>query len=159
MGRYTEGSLDEPSAGSDWSFVPSSTDSFRLTSIYAKFTTSATVASRTPRLTVTSQSGADLFAKATVSTIGASVTTIFSWSSGAGPATGGSTSYDGTISDGVPDWWMPPNTTIKIVTGLLQAADQWFDIAWTALIDDERGRLERLVDIEEAIARSLHPGG
>lgn len=151
MHTYIEGSLPALPAGSDINLIPSTSDRFRLIALYAKLTTSSTAASRQVALSLSGPSGATLFAKGVVSTQAADLTYAYSWSSGSGPAQGGSTEADSIVSDGVPDWWVPSRTAIGTKTAEMAAGDQWSDGFYVVEVSDWRGRAR----VEELLTEAL----
>lgn len=149
--RYVEGPPSQPGAGSDPSWIPSTADRFRLLALFGVLTSSATVATRQVALKVETQSGDTVFEKAVVATQAASLAYSYSWSSGSGPAEGGSAAADSIVSDGVPDWWLPAGSKVLVATSALSAGDAWSELWAAFLVGDEWEHLRLLAEVEKAI--------
>ena len=142
---YAQGGPHGAVAGADWSWSPSTASPFKVRGVYGVLATSATVASRQPALYAKTQDGSVFFAKAVEATQAASLTYGYSWSSGSGPAQGGSSAADALVSDGVPDWWLPAGTIVSVTTAGLSAGDQWSEVfgafeIWNLLAEQQERR-------------------
>lgn len=144
MGRYIEHGIANVAAGGGFSWTPSTVDRFRVLCVAGQLVTSSSVATRQAILTVKDQSGNLLYEKAVTGTQAASLTLQYSWSSGNGPAQGGSAAVDGTIADGLPDWWMPGGSALAVTVSAVASGDQWSNLYAQVLVADDPAKLAEL---------------
>lgn len=153
MRRQITQQVKQPAAGADWTFVPSTSDSVRLLAITAKLVTSATVDSRVVVLQATDIDGNLLDAFPATAAQAASKTVTYVWDNS---ASGISASEDDlTLSQSVPNFWLPPGATVASATALLQAGDQWSDVVATFLSTDRW----RMLEVGEAIDQLIDASG
>lgn len=141
--------VDQPAAGADWSFVPSTSDWSKLVSITAKLVTSATAANRGPDLHVTDLNGNVVSADAASIDQIASSTFIWSWRPGA--MFYGQASTSGVVANSCPGFWLPPGAAVGTKTVNIDAADQWSLVVATFIVGGEWEHLE-LVRALESVA-------
>lgn len=145
--RYVEAAGTAVAAGAGFTFRPSTADRFRVLCVAGQYVTSSHVANRQALLTLEDQSGNVLYQKGVVGTQAASLTYQYSWSSGSAPAEGGSATADLTISDGLPDWWLPAGTQLLVSMTNVDTADQWTNTYAQFLVGDETERLHELASL------------
>lgn len=117
-------SIGQPAAGSDWTLTRQSKGLFRVGSIFAKLTTSATAATRVPRAQVVDGTTRVLVSVVVPAVIAATKAVEITWARemGRGDATG----INHVVS--LPDVTFPPNSQLKMSTTGLAAGDQWSDV-------------------------------
>ncbi|HEY1716215.1 MAG TPA: hypothetical protein VGG07_25180 [Solirubrobacteraceae bacterium] len=148
--------VDKPAEGADWTFVPSAGDSVRLLAITAKLVTSSASASRAVVLQAVDENGLILDAFPTVDAQVASKTVLYVWDDASTMSSAGSDSL--TFTQAVPKFWLPPQTTIKTVTALIDTDDQWSNIVATFHVTDALrwAEAEALID---QLGSMLSPNG
>lgn len=153
MSRYVEMPVPNVAAGIDFSYQPNTADRFRLLSLYAELTTDATVANRQVALELETQSGDKFYKKTVVGVQTATQTVAYSWSSGSGPAFGGSAVEALTISDGVPDWWLYGGTKVLVSTANLDTGDQWAKMYITLRVGESFIIMQALDELEAQLSQ------
>lgn len=151
MRQLVQGSVTQPLAGHDFSFVPETADSFSLLSLRAKLVTSATAANRFPHFQVTDQTGTVLHEITGAAAQTATSTVVYNVVGRDGSSRRGEAVVDGVASLPWPGIWYPAGSKILTLTTAIDTGDQWSAIAWTALVGDEWEHLQLLDDIAGAI--------
>lgn len=115
---YTR-AIDQPAAGTDWAFVPSTSDWSRLLSIVATLTTSTTSGNRAAAITCTDETG-NVFAYDIASYPQSSgAAEIYTWRSGS--MLYGELAVPTYPAASIPGFWLPPGATVAAVTSNLDA--------------------------------------
>lgn len=151
MHRYIQGSVPNPLVGHDLTDVPNYGDEYRLLTLRAVLTTSATVANRYPHFQFVSPSGQVVHEVVPMTAQVASTVVTYNLIAASGSANEGSQVNDGVASLALPDLWWPTGTKLRTTTTALQAGDQWSAIYWSALVGEEWEHLKLLADIASQI--------
>lgn len=151
MHRYIQGSVPVPAPGADLLDIPNYGDAYRLLTLRAVLTTSATVANRYPHFQFVSPSGAVLHEVVPMTAQAASTAVAYDLVGASGSANEGSQVNDGTASLVLPDLWWAAGTRVRTVTTALQVGDQWSAVYWTALVGEEWEHLRLLAEIASQI--------
>jgi len=151
MHRYVQGSVATPTAGLDIAEIPNYSDTFRLLTLRAEFVTAAAVANRYPHFQFVSPSGDVIHEIVPQTAQAAGATVTYDLVGGSGSANEGSTLNDGVSSLSLPDFWFPAGTKVRTLTTGLQAADQWSNVFWSALVGEEWQHLRLLEEIAATI--------
>lgn len=117
-----------PAAGADWIATPPAGSAWELLHIKATLTTSATAANRGPIARIRDNSGNDLDAYPAPAVLAASLAAEYGWEAGIGTPT---TTLLNVASMSEPPPLVPDGGSVRLVTGNLQAADQWSGIVLT----------------------------
>lgn len=119
----------QPAAGTDFTFtIPDAGAVYEIVSIRARFVTSAAVANRAVAVLVKDAAGTEVYREGFDTAITASLTTIVSFTSGAVSGLGGISQVK-AVTLPLPEGPYLPRFTISSVTTLIDAADQWSQIA------------------------------
>jgi len=151
MHRYIQGTLATPLAGVELSELPNYADAFRLLTLRAKLVTSATVSNRWPHIQFVSPSGNVIHEVAPHAAQAASTAVYYDLCGSGGASLDGSAVNDDVSSMSLPDFWWPAGTKVVSVTTNLQAADQWEDVYWSALVGEEFEHLKWLSEIASSL--------
>lgn len=116
--------LERPVAAADWLWKSETGHLLSLGSAHATLTTSATVATRIPRLQVVDSATHVLVSFQVPAIITASKAVEITWARGVGRSDATGTNV--LISS--PDLIFPPNCTVRTTTVALSAGDQWSSI-------------------------------
>lgn len=127
--------VDQPAAAADWFYVLAAQSPVRIESITATLTTGATVGTRAPALLTRDQNGQAL-AYDTVQTAQAASTAI-AYNFRPGNAFYGAGADAAHYVASCPGFWLPPNASIRTLTGGLVAGDQWSAVTISYLVADE----------------------
>lgn len=119
--------VPNPAAGTDWTFEPSNGTLIRLAAVRALLTTSSHVANRAPELRLLTANGDIMLGIGSATLAVASGAISYNWARGLDTNSGGS----GASSAPLPDMWLGPAATIKVVTVNLDPGDQWSAIVIT----------------------------
>ena len=116
----------QPAAGADWTVTVAGARTqnvlWIVQSIRAQLVTSATVANRNPRLTLT-VAGSEVYRVSATTNQAAGVTNVYTWSEGINYATaGGSVTFEGL---GRCFRAVPTGSVIATLTNNIDTADQW----------------------------------
>jgi hypothetical protein len=149
--RFDQGSVLNPPAGTDFSFVPSTTDSFQLLALRAVLTIAAGGGGEVPHLRYLSQSGECFVECAPITTGTASGVVRYQWTMQSGSAATNGVESDGLIGMALPNWPVPANTKIEVATTDLNAGDQWSDIYYMAIVGEDREHVEWLKSIAGSV--------
>jgi hypothetical protein len=132
-----------PAAGADPSLTVEAGHLYRLLAVYAELVTDATAANRTPRLTISD--GASVFLSIPpASSVPASTTARLAWIVGAA----GYSSGDGQVMP-LPELELQAGWQLALVTGAIQAADDYGALAAVILDTTARGGAVDLVDLPD----------
>lgn len=118
-----------PAAGADWTFTLPAAGYWRIRSVFATLTASATVANRQPGLAITDGTVLWHRARPGAVLIANGVADVLAMP-GLGFQTQGAT--QGTFTLPIPDVVMPPGFVISSVSTALQAGDQYSSIVIAA---------------------------
>ena len=151
MHRYVNGSVPVPLVGHDLAEIPNYGDSYRLLTLRAVLTTSATVASRFPHFQFVTPSGQVLHEVVPMADQAASLAITYNLIAASGSANEGSGVNDDVSSLALPDLWWPAGTTLRTTTTALQVGDQWSGVYWSALVGEEWEHLRLLAEIASTI--------
>jgi len=149
--RYDQGNLGDVLAGDEIDFTASTSDGFKLLTLRATLSASATVANRVAHFQFVSQSGDVIHEIVAHSAQVASAVTIYNLVGGNGANYEGSAVNDGVASLPLPDLWFPAGTLIKTKTTALDVGDKWGSVYWSALTGDEWAHLALLEEIASNI--------
>jgi len=134
--QIVTGQVDQPAAGADWKFTPSTSDHVRLLTVTAQLATAVAVANRLPALAFEDQNGLTYWSADTVVPQAASLTVRYSWSRNMSLSVASAVVTGERISAGMPDEWLLPGDTVSSVTAAIAAADQWSSIVWRGIVGD-----------------------
>lgn len=140
--------ISQPAVGADIVYAPVKDACWRLLSLQATLTTSATVATRTPALEIVMGDGELLYAKAVAAAQTAGTAVVYSWAKRAGQGSDTSALAGLYVADGVPDYHLPNLAVIKTVTLALQATDQWSNVFCVYEVDPSVS-LDQYVDSQQ----------
>lgn len=117
--------VPSPAAGAEWSLAMPAGVYWELLDVRALLTTSAVVATRTPRLRVSDPNNIDVQRFGVASAASASSAVSYEWSAGLGMTNNTAATAQGLPT---PPQAMLPGFTISSLTGNLDAGDQWSSI-------------------------------
>lgn len=119
--------VQQPAAGSDWTWPAERGHLLRLSLVHARLTSSTTAGTRRPRLRVVAPSTRVLLTIPAPTALAASGANTYEWISGSAHAYAGGTHQVMPLSDAV----FPPDCTVDVVTDTLKAGDQWTVVTLT----------------------------
>ena len=150
MHKYVREAIPQPAAGADISNFPSTSAEYRLLTVRAKLTTSATAASRYPHFRFVTPSGDVFFETVPSAAQIASKTVFYMLTSSGGAPNEGSAVNDDVSGLSLPDFWIGEGCKFETSTTAIDPGDQWSDIYAKYLIRDELGMIAL---IEQALAQ------
>lgn len=116
-----------PAAGTASTITVPGDRNYRVLAVIATLTTSATVATRTPKVNILDQDSNVLMALPSVGTLAASsAATIQGWLGNTSSYTAG----DGTLIIPIPRTFLRPNWKIQLTATNLQAGDAFTGVRW-----------------------------
>lgn len=120
--------VDQPAAGHDWTWNAPGTWPTKVVAVTAELVTSATAGSRWPELRYQTRDAKLLGRVAVTTNVGASKTAYLAWQRVDGVRYSEVFATATHLVIPVVDVWMPPGSTVKVVTANLSVTDQWSTI-------------------------------
>ena len=152
MPLYVQGSIAQPAAGADLSYLPDFTDAFRLLTLRVQLTTAVAAANRYPHFQFVTASGEVMHEVVAAAAQVASTTITYLLVGAGGSSTNGGVLTDNTSGLALPDIWWPAGTRLRTATTAIQAADQWSSSFFTLHVGREHEHLQYLMEIAENTA-------
>lgn len=122
--------IADPAVAIDWTYTPQGGSWEELVYLHARLVTDANAANRTPTLTVADQRTRAVYEAPVIAAQAASLTIDYSWARDLG------TTYPvigGKVALALPRIILRPGWTVSVVTGAVQAGDQWSAVRATVL--------------------------
>jgi hypothetical protein len=142
----------QPTAGADWSFVPSNSDRVKLLFLMATLTTAATVANRYPALAFKDQGGNIYYGADAGVPQAASLAVHYCWSRSGSTAVATAIFANERVGLALPDAWVEPGDAVESLTAAIAAADQWTNIFWRGIVGDQWEDEQHLAEIAAALS-------